>query len=218
MRRIVIDGNIGSGKSTQIGILESLGYKVHREPIDDWPLELFYTNPPRWAFLLQMQILASFRTSSHVYERCPASSNFVFWKNLLDHDIVTQAENKVYQKYFQNLAWEPDTYIYLYQSAEQCHQNIQSRSQPGDRQITLQYLEGIEYYYEQLWDRLECPRKVRIEVGKKTPHEIHKEILSNLRVVDELLKPDSHRKKVQKNCSYGWKMLCSYFSDMCHMS
>ena len=55
--KIVIDGNIGVGKSTQLRLLEQVGYKVYREPIDDWSLELFYKDQSRWAFLLQMQIL-----------------------------------------------------------------------------------------------------------------------------------------------------------------
>jgi deoxyadenosine/deoxycytidine kinase len=37
--RIVIDGNIGAGKTTQLGLLEKIGYTVRREAIDDWPLE-----------------------------------------------------------------------------------------------------------------------------------------------------------------------------------
>jgi hypothetical protein len=39
--KIVIDGNIGAGKTTQLNLLESKGFKVHREPIEKWPLELF---------------------------------------------------------------------------------------------------------------------------------------------------------------------------------
>jgi deoxyadenosine/deoxycytidine kinase len=219
MKRIVIDGNIGSGKSTQLGLLENMGYKVHMEPIKDWPLDLFYENNSRWAFLLQMQILASFRVTSHIYERCPSSSNYVFWRNLYDQGVLTQAEDKVYQKYYQNLAWTPDVYIYLYQNALTCHTNIQSRNQTGDKKITLKYLEDIEYYYEQHWDRLMCPKKIRINVSSKTPSEINTEILSHLRVVDnELLKPDAHRKKVPKDCSHGWKMLCTYLANLCHMS
>jgi predicted ATPase len=40
--KVVIDGNIGSGKTTQLGLLEKAGYIVRREPIDQWPLEEFY--------------------------------------------------------------------------------------------------------------------------------------------------------------------------------
>jgi len=42
MPRVVIDGNIGSGKTTQLGLLEKKGWKVRRDPIDEWPLEEFY--------------------------------------------------------------------------------------------------------------------------------------------------------------------------------
>ena len=55
--RVVIDGNIGSGKTTQLGLLEKTGYTVRREAIQDWPLEEFYKDPARWAFLLHTSIL-----------------------------------------------------------------------------------------------------------------------------------------------------------------
>ena len=55
--KIVIEGNIGAGKTTQLGLLESRGWNVRREAIDQWPLEDFYKDPKRWAFLLHMKIL-----------------------------------------------------------------------------------------------------------------------------------------------------------------
>jgi hypothetical protein len=39
--KIVIDGNIGSGKTTQLGLLEQKGWKLRREPIDKWPPQRF---------------------------------------------------------------------------------------------------------------------------------------------------------------------------------
>jgi deoxyadenosine/deoxycytidine kinase len=48
--RVVIDGNIGSGKTTQLGLLEKKGYMVRREAIHDWTLDEFYADPARWAF------------------------------------------------------------------------------------------------------------------------------------------------------------------------
>ena len=82
--RVVIDGNIGSGKTTQLGLLEKKGYTVRREAIHDWPLDEFYTDPARWAFLLHMNILLSNQPGEGVQlvERSLLSSRWVFWEVL----------------------------------------------------------------------------------------------------------------------------------------
>ena len=54
MTKIVIDGNIGAGKTTQLNRIEKLGFRVVKEPIEQWPLDLFYSDPERWGFLFQM--------------------------------------------------------------------------------------------------------------------------------------------------------------------
>jgi deoxyadenosine/deoxycytidine kinase len=81
--KVVIDGNIGSGKTTQLNLLEKVGWTVQREPIDDWPLELFYKDKSRWALLLQMKILQTLQPVKTkdvvVYERCLLSTRYVFW-------------------------------------------------------------------------------------------------------------------------------------------
>ena len=85
-RRVVIDGNIASGKSTQFDMLAKQGYSVLSERIYDWPLELFYSDPKRWALLLQFAILKSFHTHKNdfkIFERSPESSRDVFWKMFL---------------------------------------------------------------------------------------------------------------------------------------
>jgi len=43
---LVIEGNIGAGKTTVVNILESLGYPVVREGVDVWGdiLAAFYDN------------------------------------------------------------------------------------------------------------------------------------------------------------------------------
>ena len=53
----VIDGNIGCGKTTQLKILENIGFNVRYEPIEDWPLDLFYSDMERWGFLFQIVVL-----------------------------------------------------------------------------------------------------------------------------------------------------------------
>ena len=65
LRHIAVAGNIGSGKTTQLDLLERKGWSVKREPIDEWPLDLFYKDKSRWALLLQMKILQVLIGSFH---------------------------------------------------------------------------------------------------------------------------------------------------------
>ena len=96
--KIVIDGLIGAGKSTQIeNISKQLKLDVFKEPIHEWPLDLFYEDNARWGFLMQMAVLNSYvnaRFHSGIFERCPESSRSVFWKNLVDSGTVTPTEKK----------------------------------------------------------------------------------------------------------------------------
>jgi deoxyadenosine/deoxycytidine kinase len=55
--KIVIDGNIGAGKTTQLNFLKNMGARVFKEPIEEWPLKEFYEDPKRGIFPLQMAVL-----------------------------------------------------------------------------------------------------------------------------------------------------------------
>lgn len=154
---IVIDGNIGSGKSTLLRKLAS-SFTVVTEKIHDWPLEQFYSDPSRWAFALQVKILQSMGKPSSdktiIHERCPQSSNFVFWEHFVDTRQVTDVENKIYQDLYSVLEWKSDMYIYLRCSPEKCFQNVQKRVQVGDSDVNLEYLEQIHEKYEEFIKRL----------------------------------------------------------------
>lgn len=149
---VVVDGNIGSGKSTLLNKLAST-FKVYKEPIQDWPLEEFYKDVRTWALPLQIQILQTMKkpTDDSVcfYERCLQSSNFVFWKHLVDTNQVPNEHNKIYQQIYKLYEWKCDVYVYLRCSPEKCFENISKRVQAGDTHITLEYLKDIHRNYEE---------------------------------------------------------------------
>lgn len=174
---IVIDGNIGSGKTTQLKLLSKCGYEIHCEPINDWPLKLFYENKERWSFLLQMSILKSFMNkakSGGVWERSPESSKEVFWKMLRDKGIGTDEEDTVYTYFYKENAWSPHVHIYIRTEPDECHHRILTRTQEGDKKISLDYLKEVHTYYESY---IATKPDVKIIDGKKSPEEIHAEIL-----------------------------------------
>jgi deoxyadenosine/deoxycytidine kinase len=191
--RIVIDGNIGSGKSTQIQLLKDIGFKTKKEPIDQWPLQEFYDDPVRWAFTLHMKILDTYSDAPDdcIYERCMQSVYGVFWSNLAQS--VTKIENDLFQAWYNRVEWRPDVIIYLYSQPQKCLERIQARNQTGDAEISLTYLKQLHKWYT--WYDMSNENHT-IYVDDKTPDEIHNEILSVLKLEDAMYISDRYRSQV----------------------
>jgi len=217
--RIVIDGNIGTGKTTQLGLLEKKGWQVRREPIDKWPLEEFYKDPSRWAFLLHMKILQTLRPvkteTSVLYERSIMSSRWVFWPVLQKHGNVTQAEHETYDAFYDQYSWFPDLYIFLAKDVEKAYEHVTKRSQAGDSGVTLEYMKELDAEYQKLIRQVPC--KVHVVNANRSVSEIHEEICRIL-AENELLFSDSHGVQMQKEGGRGRKMSCTSFEHMCSVS
>ena len=170
--KIVIDGNIGSGKTTQINLLESKGYQVFREPIDKWPLELFYSDPERWGLTFQLIILETLKPLDGIHERCPLTTKDVFWRNLTK----TPEEDRVYQWTYGHHGWGPDIYIFLNKPPDMCMKHIQKRNQSGDSGVTIDLLNRLDKNYRDMWDTINCP-KWKLD-ATTTPEIIHEKILN----------------------------------------
>ena len=219
MPRIVIDGNIGSGKTTQLGLLEKKGWRVRREPIDEWPLEEFYKDPKRWAFYFHMVILQTLRPvktpETVIYERSLLSSRWVFWPVLLKKDVVTKQEDATYAKFYDQYAWYPDLYIFLTKDLDLAWEHIQKRHQAGDTGVTLEYLKELGEEYQKLIRNVPC--RVYIVNANRSVEEIHKEICGILSD-HELFVGDPVRGQMQKEGGSGRKMPCTSFTNMCRLS
>lgn len=217
--KIVIDGNIGSGKTTQLGLLEKKGWRVRREPIDDWPLEEFYKDPKRWAFYFHMVILQTLRplkTSEPViYERSLMSSRWVFWPVLLRKGIVTGEEDMTYAKFYNHYAWYPDVYIFLSKDLDLAWEHIQKRGQAGDTGVTLEYLHELGIEYQKLIKNVPC--RIYIVNANQGVEEIHKEI-SRILTDHELFFSDTDGVQVQKDGRRRRKVSCAPFPDVCRLS
>ena len=181
--KIVIDGLIGAGKSTQVDILsKTLGISTIREPIDEWPLELFYSDPQRWGFLMQVAVLNSFVNLRHtvgIFERSPESTRCVFWQNLVDSGMVNSTEDEVFNALYKNVSWLPDITILIDKSPELCYEHIQKRTQAGDSKITLEYLKKLNSYYD---DFKKMPQVVVVD-GNRSISEVSEDIIKTVRLL-----------------------------------
>lgn len=217
--KVVIDGNIGSGKTTQLNLLEQKGWAVQREPIDEWPLELFYKDKSRWALLLQLKILQTLQPVKTrdvvVYERCLLSTRHVFWENLLQKNLVRPEEHVVYSHQYEKDAWYPDVYIFLSKTPEVAFQHIKKRKQSGDSGISLDYLKELDVLYARML--LSVPCKVHVINAHQSPEDIHQQILSLLKLYGMYV-ADTGGAKVQTPSTHRREVLCAPFPNMCRLS
>jgi deoxyadenosine/deoxycytidine kinase len=217
--KIVIDGNIGSGKTTQLGLLEKKGLQVRREPIDDWPLEEFYKDPSRWAYLLHMRILQTLRPVRSerpvIYERSLLSSRWVFWPVLQSQGRVTPAEHTSYDQFYEQNAWYPDLYIFLSKDVEKAYEHVTKRGQAGDSGVTLEYMKELDEAYRKLLMKVPC--KVHVLNANRSVEEIHEEICRIL-AENELFFGDGFGNKVQKDRRPRRQVPCTPLTDVCRLS
>ena len=198
--KVVADGNIGSGKTTQLDLLEKAGFVVQREPISEWPLEKFYQDPQRWSFLMHMAVLKSLRpTEGVVHERCPLSTAHVFWKYVSDKKLVEKEENDVFMHYYETYGWSPDLYIYLSKDPETAWEHIQARHQAGDSGVTLDYLKELDRYYKRMLTNVPC--KVLVVNANREPTAIHKQILEYLSTAGNVRQKAVSPKECTNMCS-----------------
>ena len=217
--KVVIDGNIGSGKTTQLNLLEKKGLRVRREPIDEWPLEEFYKDQKRWSFYFHMVILQTLRPDKTqetvVYERSLLSSRWVFWPVLMKQGKVTKGEDATYSKFYDQYAWYPDLYIFLSKKPELAWEHIQQRRQTGDSGVTKEYWRQLDAEYMNLLKSVPC--KVHVVNANRSVEEIHKEIYKIISD-HELFFRDPERSEVQTKGRGGREVSCTPFTHVCNLS
>jgi len=175
MVKIVIDGNISSGKTTQLTKLEESGFKVKREPINDWPLELYYSDPARWGLAFQLKVLKSHsqvEDGDCIYERYTGSGMNVFWPAMEK----TSFEDEVYRAMYENLGWIPDIYILIDKSPYLCFSHLMERKQVGDESVSLDYIKTLHENYITMFEKLECI-KVKIK-GDQSIQKVNQDIIN----------------------------------------
>lgn len=192
--KIVIDGLIGAGKSTQAELLsEVCNFPVVKEPIDEWPLDKFYEDPSRWGLMMQAAVLTSFvrfRDTQGIFERSPESSGAVFWRNLVESGVVTTEEDQVFRKLANELSWEPDVMIYIDKSPEKCHEHIQKRNQVGDEKVSLEYLKTLEKYYKDFCEKNKT--STHIVDGNQSIDKVHQDIVKIINVYIKKICPHAN--------------------------
>jgi len=185
-----IEGNIGAGKSTLVKCLAQK-YTCFEEPVKEWHLlENFYKDMDIFALPFQYQVLLTqfkqlkeinkFNDSQVCFmERCPWTSRNVFFKMLLDQNILTYDDLKFYDKLYNNTPQNIKKMFFLMIDPKKCKERILKRNRFEERNIELSYLESLEKQY--INSLIHADFEVEyIFVNDKTPEELAEEIIKKL--------------------------------------
>jgi deoxyadenosine/deoxycytidine kinase len=159
---IFVEGNIGCGKSTLARALgERFGYRVLDEPVDRELLELFYSDPKKYAFMFQMamlhkrwriQIQAACEEPGAIVDRS-LWGDMVFAREHTDTGNIHPIEWRTYCSAVRNMClvlFPPTLMLYLATDPETCLERVRKRNRPSEEGIDLDYLRRIDEGYNRL--------------------------------------------------------------------
>jgi deoxyadenosine/deoxycytidine kinase len=206
---LVIEGNIGAGKTTLCKLLAAdYGCRLVLEKFADNPfLPYFYENPERYAFPVEL----FFMTERHrqlqeqlaqgdLFRQCVVADYF-FMKTLLFAKNNLQAEEyRLFQRLFNllNTAFpKPDLLVYLHRPVEDLLYNIQNRGRRFEQEISADYLNKIQRTYFEFF-RTNPGLPILIlelkQVDFQQDNSYYKKILRHLR---QKYEPGLHRIKIE---------------------
>jgi deoxycitidine kinase/deoxyguanosine kinase len=176
MRIIVVQGNIGSGKSTFVEKLKTRygGRKdicFLQEPVNEWLtvkdkqgvniLENYYKDQPKYAFMFQMMAyisrLAMLKRAieSNLYEyiiteRCLNTDRNVFCKMLYDDGLIEDIGYQIYNKWFDEFNnFNTIDYVHIYLKTDPIvsKKRVDKRAR-AEESIPIEYLTKCHEYHD----------------------------------------------------------------------
>ena len=188
----VIEGNIGAGKSSLLNELARRGYSVFKESLNDWKpfLDLFYADPKRWGFTLQLVIMKSLKDREREMARLQATDPYriIFTErspaatlkfiNLnFNLGYITSDEEKLLYRLYTDYAYQRSNVssinLYLDVPVETCYERLRKRDRSCERGVDLDYLKLVDEQFRSL------PDIVMID-GMKSTVNIANDVLSLL--------------------------------------
>lgn len=183
-----IEGNIGSGKSTFVKMLNENILRINgknmifiQEPVDIWNsikddsgitiLEKFYANQEKYAFSFQMMAYISrlhilkdaIKKHPHsiiITERSIFTDREIFAKMLYDDNKIEQINYHIYLKWFDAFIKDiPLTgIIYIKTTPEKSLERVNVRAREGEN-IPIEYLQKCHNYHENWINNINLPVK-----------------------------------------------------------
>jgi deoxyadenosine/deoxycytidine kinase len=159
MRYLVIEGNIGAGKTTLAKMIaEEMNAKLVLEQFADNPfLPKFYNDQERYSFPLELSFLADryYQIKKHIFNpelfHSLLIADYFFAKSsIFAQNTLKDDEYRLFRQIF-DIVFEsmpkPDLYVYLHADTGQLLKNIKVRGREYEKNISADYLEKIKNGY-----------------------------------------------------------------------
>jgi len=166
---VLIEGNIASGKTTAIKILERNlkdKVKVFEEPLQTWTnyhganlLHQMYENPTRTAFTFQTFVQCTMaqiqfeeiKDKIKITERSLLSERFVFIEAIKSLNFIDQSQYHILIDWFNLIESKVppvNEVIYLRTSPEIAYNRLKLRNRPEEQTVNLEYIQLLFNLYE----------------------------------------------------------------------
>ena len=192
---VVIEGNIGAGKTTLVNKLgPELGARILLEQFTDNPfLPLFYEDPRRYAFSLETAFLAdryhqlSALQGRDLFQPLLLADYSIYKSWIFARQNLEGDELSLYKNLFGIISGKlpaPDLIVYLNRSFDTLRANIATRGRSYEQNITDSYLNNIQNGYIEFFKQLDRIPVVIIDVDsydflyKPSDRDIFKVLLS----------------------------------------
>lgn len=158
LKKIVLEGNIGSGKST---ILTQLSFPINKqfEPVEKFTLlKSYYEDPFRYANALQIQVadvhleVEGNLNEPTIFERTIETSIDIFSSMAYENKMITEPElNSLKQKLERSTP--VSAFIYIDVDLDTCMDRIKTRGRPGEENIKNSYLAILKTKMDILFEK-----------------------------------------------------------------
>lgn len=194
---IVLAGTIGAGKSSLAAALgQHLGTDVFYEAVDNNPvLDLYYQDPKKYAFLLQIFFLnkrfqsieEAYKANNNVLDRSIFEDELFLTLNYKNGN-VTKTELDIYKELLANMLEElegmpkkrPDLLVYIDVSFDKMLERIDKRGrsfeQVDSNPELYDYYKQVHSEYPEWYENYDVSPKIRIDGNKldfvKNPEDL----------------------------------------------
>lgn len=176
---ISLEGNIGSGKSTILQIMQQKYQNNPNvifvdEPVSEWNLikdgdksilELFYEDQAKYSFAFQimayitrlrklLQVLENNSNKIIICERSIYTDKYVFAKMLYQQGHINEIEWQTYNYWFDTFKEKTklNMIIYINTKPEICFERIKKRNRTGESNIPIDYLKHCHRLHNEWLD------------------------------------------------------------------
>lgn len=163
---IVIEGNIGAGKTTLTKAFcdqfDAIG--LYEQFVDNPFLPLFYENPKKYALQLELSFLLeriqqmNEEMGSTLFHSAIIADYYLKKSLIFAAETLSSNDYELYSRIFKGLTGnlpEPNLYIYLHQNPEQLLKNIAKRGRTYESNISAEYLSNIQKSYFRFFKQIQ---------------------------------------------------------------